>query len=95
MQKIGDYLAEAKKFERMADDAIDEGAKAAFMKQADAYRELAIKRGKGARLSNTSSAKAAVLILRLTADCAQFISVSSERQSRVASSASRKTDPEI
>ncbi len=46
MQTVAEYLAEAIKFERMADDAIDEKAKIAFQNQADAYRKLAIKRAK-------------------------------------------------
>jgi hypothetical protein len=46
MQTVGEYLAEALKFERMADDAIDEKAKAAFKNQAGNYRKLAIKRAK-------------------------------------------------
>ena len=46
MQTIAEYLAEAVKFDRMADDAIDEKIKAAFKNQADAYRKLAIKRAK-------------------------------------------------
>ena len=46
MQTVGEYLAEAIKFERMADGAIDEKAKAAFKNQADNYRKLAIKRAK-------------------------------------------------
>jgi hypothetical protein len=46
MQTVGEYLAEAIKFERMADDAIDEKAKAAFKNQADNYRKLAIRRAK-------------------------------------------------
>jgi hypothetical protein len=44
MKLITEYLAEAVKFERMADDAIDERVKAAFKNQAEAYRKLAIKR---------------------------------------------------
>jgi hypothetical protein len=46
MQTVAEYLAEAIKFERMADDAIDEKVKAAFKNQADSYRKLAIKRAK-------------------------------------------------
>jgi len=46
MQTVGEYLAEAIKFERMADDAIDEKVKASFKNQADNYRKLAIKRAK-------------------------------------------------
>ena len=46
MKTVGEYLAEAIKFERMADDAIDEKAKAAFKDQGDAYRKLAIMRAK-------------------------------------------------
>ena len=44
MKLMTEYLAEAVKFERMADDAIDERVKAAFKNQAEAYRKLAIKR---------------------------------------------------
>lgn len=44
MKLITEYLAEAVKFERMADDAIDERVKSAFKNQAEAYRKLAIKR---------------------------------------------------
>ena len=46
MQTVAEYLAEAIKFERMADDAIDVKAQVAFKNQADAYRKLAIKRAK-------------------------------------------------
>ena len=46
METVGEYLAEAIKFERMADDAIDEKAKAAFKNQAEDYRKLAIKKAK-------------------------------------------------
>ena len=46
MQTVAEYLAEAIKFDRMADDAIDDKVKAAFKNQADAYRKLAIKRAK-------------------------------------------------
>ena len=46
MKTLAEYLAEAIKFERMADDAIDERVKAAFKNQAYAYRKLAIKRAK-------------------------------------------------
>ena len=41
---IAEYLADAVKFERMAEDAIDPAVKAAFKNQAGAYRNLAIKR---------------------------------------------------
>ena len=46
MVTVSEYLAEAIKFERMADDAVDEKSKAAFKNLADAYRKLAIKRAK-------------------------------------------------
>ena len=44
MKLITEYFAEAVKFDRMADDAIDKKVKAAFKNQAQAYRKLAIKR---------------------------------------------------
>ena len=43
MKLVTEYLAEAVKFERMADDAIDNKVKAAFNNQAENYRKLAIK----------------------------------------------------
>jgi hypothetical protein len=46
MQTVAEYLTEAIKFERMADDAIDGNVKVAFKNQADAYRKLALKRAK-------------------------------------------------
>jgi hypothetical protein len=46
METVSEYLAEALKFERMADDAVDEKSKAAFKDLAGAYRKLAIKRAK-------------------------------------------------
>lgn len=46
MQTVGEYLAEAIKFERMADDATDADTKAAFIELAVSYRKLAIKRAK-------------------------------------------------
>ena len=46
MDTLAEYLAEAAKFERMADDAMDGKTKAALKQQADAYRKLAIKRAK-------------------------------------------------
>jgi hypothetical protein len=44
MKLITEYLAEAVKWERMADDAIDKRVRSAFKNQAEAYRKLAIKR---------------------------------------------------
>jgi hypothetical protein len=44
MKMIAEYLADAVKFERMAEDAIDPTVKAAFKNQAEAYRKLAVKR---------------------------------------------------
>jgi hypothetical protein len=57
MKLVTEYLAEAVKFERMADDAIDEKAKAAFRSQAAAYRDLATKRAieLGVPMSGASS----------------------------------------
>ena len=46
MKTVGEYLAEAIKFEQMAADITDVTAKAAFKNQADAYRKLAIMRAK-------------------------------------------------
>jgi hypothetical protein len=46
MKVTAEYLAEAVKFERMAEDAITEDARVAFKNQAEAYRKLAIKRAK-------------------------------------------------
>jgi hypothetical protein len=46
MKTVGEYLADAVNFERMADDAISDEAKAAFRNLADEYRRLAIKRAK-------------------------------------------------
>ena len=44
MKMIAEYLADAVKFQRMAEDAIDPAVKAAFKNQAEAYRKLVIKR---------------------------------------------------
>jgi hypothetical protein len=44
MKLVTEYLAEAAKFERMAEDAISDDARVAFKNQAEAYRKLAIKR---------------------------------------------------
>jgi len=46
MKLVAEYLTDALKFERMAEDAIDDALKAAFKNQAAAYRKLAIKRAK-------------------------------------------------
>lgn len=46
MKMVSEYLAEAVKFGRMAEDAIGDDARAAFKNQAEAYRKLAIKRAK-------------------------------------------------
>jgi len=46
MKLVTEYLLDAIKFERMADDADDTAVKAEFKKQAEAYRRLAIKRAK-------------------------------------------------
>lgn len=46
MKTVGEYLADAIKFEQMANDVTDTKSKAAFNSQADAYRKLAIMRAK-------------------------------------------------
>jgi hypothetical protein len=46
MKTVGEYLADAIKFERMAEDALDEKAKTAYKNLADDYRKLAIRRAK-------------------------------------------------
>jgi hypothetical protein len=46
MKLVAEYLLDAIKFEQMAEDAKDEALKAAFMKQAADYRQLALKRAK-------------------------------------------------
>jgi hypothetical protein len=46
MKLVAEYLTDAIKFDQMAEDATDPALKAAFKKQADAYRGLAIKRAK-------------------------------------------------
>jgi hypothetical protein len=46
MKLVAEYLLDAIKFEQMAEDAKDEALKAAFIKQAADYRELALKRAK-------------------------------------------------
>ena len=46
MKMVSEYLAEAVKFEQMAEDAIGDDARVAFKNQAEAYRKLAIKRAK-------------------------------------------------
>lgn len=46
MKMVTEYLAEAVKFERMAEDAISDNVRAAFKNQAEAYHKLAIKRAK-------------------------------------------------
>jgi hypothetical protein len=51
MKLVTEYLAEAAKFERMAEDAISDEARAAFRNQAEAYRKLASKRMKASGLS--------------------------------------------
>jgi hypothetical protein len=44
MKLVTEYLAEAIKFERMAEDAIGDDARNAFLNQAKNYRRLAAKR---------------------------------------------------
>ena len=46
MKLVAEYLADAIKFERMAEDAKNEALKAALGKQAADYRKLALKRAK-------------------------------------------------
>jgi hypothetical protein len=47
MKLITEYLAEANKFDRLADDETkNEELKASLKKQAEAYRKLAIERAK-------------------------------------------------
>jgi hypothetical protein len=46
MKLVTEYLLDAVKFERMAEEAKDAELKAAFQKQAADYRRLAIKRAK-------------------------------------------------
>ena len=43
---VAEYLADAIKFDRMAEDATDAALKASFRKQAAEYRKLALKRAK-------------------------------------------------
>ena len=56
MQRVAEYLAEANKFERMAHEAKDEGLKDSFMKQASAYKKLAIDRARKLGLPEAESA---------------------------------------
>ena len=46
MKTIAEYLADAAKFDAMAEDADDSELKAALKKQAAAYRKLAVERAK-------------------------------------------------
>jgi hypothetical protein len=43
---VTEYLADAIKFDQMADDATDVALKTSFRKQAAEYRKLALKRAK-------------------------------------------------
>lgn len=43
---IAEYLADAIKFDQMAEDATDTALKASFRKQAAEYRKLALKRAR-------------------------------------------------
>jgi hypothetical protein len=44
MKLVAEYLADAAKFERMAEEQNDPDVKAAMKKQAAAYRKLAVER---------------------------------------------------
>ena len=46
MKLVAEYLADAIKFDRMADDATDVALKTSFRKQAAEYRKLALKRAR-------------------------------------------------
>jgi hypothetical protein len=46
MKLVAEYLADAIKFDQMAEDATDEALKASLRKQAAEYRKLALKRAK-------------------------------------------------
>jgi hypothetical protein len=46
MKLVAEYLADAIKFDWMAEDATDAALKASFRKQAAEYRKLAVKRAK-------------------------------------------------
>jgi hypothetical protein len=46
MKLVAEYLADAIKFDQMAEDATDAALKASFRKQAAEYRKLALKRAK-------------------------------------------------
>ena len=43
---VAEYLVDAIKFDRMAEDAVDVALKVSFRKQAAEYRKLALKRAK-------------------------------------------------
>jgi hypothetical protein len=46
MKLVAEYLVDAIKFDRMAEDATEVAVKASFRKQAAEYRKLALKRAK-------------------------------------------------
>ena len=46
MKLVAEYLVDAIKFDRMAEDATDAGLKVSFRKQAAEYRKLALKKAK-------------------------------------------------
>jgi hypothetical protein len=46
MQRLAEYLENARQFERLAADEINPAIKAQFEKQADAYRNLAERRAR-------------------------------------------------
>ena len=46
MKLVAEYLVDAIKFDRMAEDAADVALKASFRKQAAEYRKLALKSAK-------------------------------------------------
>jgi hypothetical protein len=46
MKLVAEYLVDAIKFDRMAEDATDVALKASFRKQAAEYRKLALKRAR-------------------------------------------------
>lgn len=51
MKLVAEYLADAIKFDRMAEDAADTALKTSFRNQATEYRKLALKRAKQVGMS--------------------------------------------
>ena len=57
MKLVAEYLVDAIKFDRMAEDSTDVALKASFRKQAAEYRKLALKRAKLLGMSDLRNAR--------------------------------------